>query len=256
MEEILHKVSEAWLQTNMSLFKHILDYEGKLNTFLDKAGGWIREQEECIWTMMFQITGDIGAPLCASLDVLLHLLETLPPFPANLSYQSQSPIICWFAPKAYAQPWLGLHSLNLPHTLSFNSRRNAEDVLKEAIIHSTGGGVAATARTDPSTSTSTAPTQISKDAETLPLCGLPSSSPSAVRSPSKCRHTKSPSPQRSQSGSSSSGKSLASGHRSRGSHSSSSSSSGLSLGSGSGSESQGGSPARSEASAGARSVHL
>ena len=249
MEEILNKASEAWLQTNASLFKHILDYEGKLKAFLDKTGGWIREQEERIWTTMFQITGDIGAPLCASLDVLLRLLEMLPSFPANLSYQSQSPIICGFAPEAYAQPWLGLHSLNLPHTPSFDSRRKAEDILKEAIIRSTGGGVATTARTDLSASTSTAPTQISRDAKTLPLHGLPSSSPSAICSPSKCRHAKSPSPLHSQSGSSS-GESLASGSRS-----SSSSSLGSSSGSGSGSESQGGSPARSEASAGTRSVH-
>ena len=178
MEEILSKVSKAWLETNMSLFKHVLDYESKLNMFLDKAGGWIREQEECIWTMMFQITGDIGAPLCASLDVLLHLLETLPSFPANLAYQSQSPIICGFAPEAYAQPWLGLHSLNLPHTLSFDSRRKAEDVLKEAIIRSTGGGAAALQLgADLSASTSTVPIQIPRDAETLLLGGLPSSSP-------------------------------------------------------------------------------
>ena len=98
MEEIINKVNEAWLQTNVSLFKHVLDYEGKLNDFLNKTGGWIREQEECIWTTMFQITGDIGAPLCASLDILLHLLETLPSFLANLTYQSNSPIICGFAP--------------------------------------------------------------------------------------------------------------------------------------------------------------
>ena len=84
---------------------------------------------------------------------------------------------------------------------------------------------------------------------------LPPSSPSVVRSPSKCKHAKSPSPQRSQSGASSSGESLASGRRSRGSRSSSLSSSESSSRSGSGSESQSGSPARSEASAGVRSVH-
>ena len=91
MEEILNKVSEVWLQTNASLFKHILDYEAKLDTFLGKTGGWIRAQEERIWMTMFQITGDTGAPLCASLDIMLHLLDTLPSFPANLSYQSNSP---------------------------------------------------------------------------------------------------------------------------------------------------------------------
>ena len=69
---------------------------------------------------MFQITGDIAAPLCASLDIVLRLLETLPSFPANLAYQSNSAIICGFVPKAYAQLWLGLHSLDLAHTLSLD----------------------------------------------------------------------------------------------------------------------------------------
>ena len=82
---------------NAALFKHILDYEAKLDAFLNKTGGWIREQEECIWTKMFEITGDSGAPLCTSLDIMLCLLDTLPSFLANLSYQSNSPIICGFA---------------------------------------------------------------------------------------------------------------------------------------------------------------
>ena len=202
MEEIIIAASKAWSLANASLFKHVLDYERKLNVFLDKTGGWIRRQEERIWTMIFQIAGETGAPLCATLDVLFCLLDTLPSFPPNLSYQSQSPVICRFAPEAYAQPWLGLHSLNLPHPPSFDSRRKAEDVLKEAIIHSTRGGVVTKMRVLPPASTSTAPAQVSKNAKTLPLHDLPSSSPSAVRSPSKHQHAKSPSPQRSQSGSS------------------------------------------------------
>ena len=151
-----------------------------MDAFLDKAGGWIRAQEECIWMTMFQITGDIGAPLCASLDIVLHLLETLPSFPANLTYQSNSPIICGFVPKAYAQPWLGLHSLDLAHTPPLDSHRKAKDILKEAILCSTGGSAAATVRTGLSTSTSTAPTQIGRDDEALPPEGLPSTSSSAV----------------------------------------------------------------------------
>ena len=214
MEEIINKASEAWLQTNASLFKHILDYEAKLNAFLDKAGGWIRAQEERIWMTMFQITGDIGVPLCASLDIVLHLLETLPSFPANITYQSNSPIICGFLPKAYAQPWLGLHSLGFAHVPHLDSRRKAKDVLKEAIILSTGSGTATIVRTGLSASTSTAPTQIERDAKALPLGGLPLTSSSTVCSPSKGRHAKSPSLQCLQSGSSSS-ESSASEHGSR-----------------------------------------
>ena len=96
-------------------------------------------------------------------------------------------------PKLMLSPGLGLHSLNLAHTPSLDSHGKVEDVLKEAIICSTGGGAAATARTGLSTSTSTAPTQIKRDAEALPLGGLPSTSSSTVCSPSKCRRTKSPS---------------------------------------------------------------
>ena len=138
MEEIISAANRAWSRANETLFDHVLDYERKLNVFLDKAGSWIYEQEqERIWTTVFQIVEDTGAPLCAFLDILLCLLDTLPSLPPNLSYQSQSPIICGFSPAAYAQPWLGLHSLNLPHAPSFDSGRKAEDVLKDAIICST-----------------------------------------------------------------------------------------------------------------------
>ena len=243
MGEILDKANGAWVETNAALFKHVLDYEAKLDAFLNKTGGWIREQEERIWRKMFEISGEAGAPLCTSLDIMLRLLDTLPSFPANLSYQSNSPTICGSAPEAYAQPWLGLHGVDLACFPSFDSHRKAMDVLREAIIQSTGGGAVSTMRAGPSASTSTAPSQVEKDAG-APL--LPSSS--AVCSPSKCRRAQSPSPQHSQSGSSS--EDLASERGSRGSHSSSSSSSGSSSGSGSGSGSHEGSPARSEASAG------
>ena len=242
-------MNEAWVETNVALFKHVLDYEAKLDAFLNKTGGWIREQEERIWTKMFEITGEARAPLCASLDIMLRLLDTLPLFLANLSYQSNSPTICGSAPEAYTQPWLGLHGINLACFPSFDSHRKARDVLREAIIQSTGSGVVSTARAGPSASTSTAPSQIEKDAG---ASLLPSSS--VVCSPSKCRHTQSPSLQHSQSGSSSD-EDLSSEHGSKGSHSSSSSSSGSSSESGSGSGSREGSPARSEPSVDMGSAH-
>ena len=254
MEEIVDAVNKAWSRANETLFNHVLDYEGKLNAFLDKVGGWIREQEEHVWTTVFQIVEDTGAPVCALLNILFCLLDTLPSLPPNPSYQSQSPLTCGFSPAAYAQPWLGLHNLNLPHTPSFDGGRKARDVLKDAIIRSSQGRPVSKARVIPAASTSTAPVHISKDAETIPSRGLPACSPPAVHSPSKRKCTRSPSPQRSQSGTSSSGSSV-SGRESRGSHSSSSSLLGSSSGSGSGSGSQSGSPARSEASVGARSVH-
>ena len=113
----------------------------------------------------------------------------------------------------------GFTAVDLTCLPSFENRKKAKDVLKEAIIQSTGGGTVSRASAGPSASTSTEPTQIEKDTNAPPL-----TSSSTVHSPSKCRHTKSPSPQRSQSDSSSNEES-ASGHESKSSHSSSSSSS-------------------------------
>ena len=109
---------------------------------------------------MHQITEDVGAPLSAGLTIVLCLLDTLPSFPADLAYHSTPPMITGFMPEVYAQwPWLGLHSLDLTHTLPPDSHRKAEDVLKEEFFHSTGGNTAAAVSTGQSASTFTAPEQ-------------------------------------------------------------------------------------------------
>ena len=46
MEEIVNAANKAWSRANEILFQHVIDYEGKLNAFLNKVGSWIREQEE------------------------------------------------------------------------------------------------------------------------------------------------------------------------------------------------------------------
>ena len=172
IEELINWMSNTWLQTNMSLFKHMLDYEWKLDAFLDRAGDWIRVQDHCIWMVMHRITEDIGAPLCAGLTIVFHLLDTLPSFPANLTYQSTSPMITGFVLEVYAQRlWLGLHSLDLAHTLPPDSCRKAEDVLKEAILHSTRGNTAAPVSMGPSASISTVPKWTERDADELPKGG-------------------------------------------------------------------------------------
>ena len=206
---------------------------------------------------MFQITGDTGAPLCASLDIMLHLLDTLPSFPANLSYQSNSPIICGFASEAYAQPWLGLHSLNLACTPSFDSPQEgqgcfeggyypeyrgwcslySEDRSVRLYLHST--------HTDQERCRSTPAGWSPPHFFLYSLLSIQTQMRQVPFS-ATC----------SQSDSTSSDEGLVSEHGSRGSHSSSSSSSGLGSGSGSGSWSHDGSPARSEASAGMRSSPL
>ena len=99
MEGLINEGSKAWLWTNTSLFKHVLDYEAKLDAFLDKAGGWIRAQEEHIWMMMFQITGDTGAPLSASLDIVLVSWKHSPPFWPTLHTRAIHPSSVGLHPK-------------------------------------------------------------------------------------------------------------------------------------------------------------
>ena len=213
-------MSRAWLETNVALFKHVLDYEAKLEKFLNKTRGWIREQEECIWTKMFEITGDAGTPLCTSLDIMLCLLDTLPSFPANLSYQSNLPIICGFAPEAYAQPWLGLHGMDLTCLPSFENCKKATGCFEGSYypeyrrwysLQSEGRSVCLYLHR-----THTDRERCQCTPAHFFLCGL--------LSIQMQMQAKSPSPQRSQSDTSSN-EGSASGQESKGSHSSSSSSS-------------------------------
>ena len=138
---------------------------------------------------MLWITKDLRAPLCAGLNIVLHLLDTLPSFPANLTYQSSSPIVTGFVPETYGQwPWLGLHSLDLAHILPPNSCRKVEDILKEAILRSTGGNAATTVSTGLSASTSTAPLLTGQDADELPWEGFPSTSSPTIHFPTKRKY--------------------------------------------------------------------
>ena len=108
MEEIVDVVNKAWSRANETLFDHVLDYERKLNTFLDKVGGWIREQEERIWTTVFQIVEDTGAPVCAFLDILFRLLDTLPSLPPNrLLPKSVTPHLAGSLPRRTHNPGWG-----------------------------------------------------------------------------------------------------------------------------------------------------
>ena len=109
------------VKKNTVLFKHVLDYEAKLEKFLNKTGGWIREQEECIWMKMFEITGDAGIPLCTSLDIMLCLLDTLPLFLANLSSRAIHPSYAVSRLKLMPSPGWGFmawiwHASNLSRT--------------------------------------------------------------------------------------------------------------------------------------------
>ena len=109
---------------------------------------------------------------------LIHCLRFLQIFPTKVNY----PSFAGSRPQPMHNLGWGLHSLNLPHTPSFNSSRKAEDVLKEAIIRSTRGRPVSKVRVIPPASTSTAPIQVSKNAKTLPLRGLPPSSLPAAHS--------------------------------------------------------------------------
>ena len=183
-----------------------------------------------------------------------------PSFPANLTYHSTPPMITGFMPEVYAQqPWLGLHSLDLTHTPPPDSHRKAVDVLKEEILHSTGGNVAAVVSTGQSASTSTVPKQTGQVADECPSEGIPPMSHAIspiAHSPTKCKHTRSPSLCHLQSSSSSSsGSGSRTGCASRWSSLSSSGSLGSGYRSDSSDRSWAGSPAWSQASRHEGSVH-
>ena len=240
---------------HVSLFKHVLDYEGKLNEFLDKAGGWIREQEECIWTIDVSNNG-------GHWSVIMCQPRYFVPSPGNTPLISSKPCI----PEPVSNHLrVRARSLCSPLVRASQLESSSHSVFwqpQEGRGHFEGGYHLQYRRQcsllqwgqvcplphpqHPHRSQEMPkhscwvvfPPVLSLQYALLPIADVPS-----------------PLLHNTCSLASSSNENLASEHRSRVSRSSSSSSSGLGSGSGSGSESQGGFPARSEASAGARSVH-
>ena len=132
IEDLHKKVCQAWLDTNSTLFWHVLEFETKFVEFLTEVEALLQVQQNHIWMVVHQTTEDVSASMSNSLVVALHLLNMLPTLLANFTFNTTAPLLTGFVPEVLAhQTWLALNSLHFMHTPPPHSNCIAMDVLKD-----------------------------------------------------------------------------------------------------------------------------
>ena len=136
VDHLCKKASEAWLETNSTLFHHTLEYETKLNEFVTESKNAIEALHDCIWTVVSRIMEDTGAPVSDGLGIAMYLVDMLP----TILIHSAAPMLTGFMLEVYASwPWLRTNIINLMHTPALHSNWMILDVLHEEIINNISG---------------------------------------------------------------------------------------------------------------------
>ena len=73
IERLQKEAGEAWLDTNLILFHHALEYQNKMSNFLTESGKAIEELHDRIWTVVLMVMEDAESlclMACESLCIL------------------------------------------------------------------------------------------------------------------------------------------------------------------------------------------
>ena len=93
-----------------------------------------------IWTVVFKVMEDAGAPMSNGLGITVCLVDMLPTILIHLAFHSTMPMLTGFTLEVYAgQPWLRMNIMNLMYMPPLQSKWMVLDVLCEKIINSLSG---------------------------------------------------------------------------------------------------------------------
>ena len=140
VDHLCKKAGNVWLETNSTLFQHVLEYEAKLNEFIAESENTIQMQQDHIWTVVTKVMEDASAPVSNGLGIAICLVNMLPSILTDLAFHTMVPMLTSFMPEMYAsKPWLKTNILDLMHTPPPHSDHMAMDVLRDKIIPNFGG---------------------------------------------------------------------------------------------------------------------
>ena len=134
------EAGEAWLDTNMILFHHTLEYQNKMSDFLTESSEAIETLHDHIWMVVLKVMEDAGKPMAGGLGIAMHLVDMLPTIPLHLSFQSAVPGLTGFTPEVYAAwPKSRMDILDFSHVPPPQSNQKAMHVLCEEIVKNACG---------------------------------------------------------------------------------------------------------------------
>ena len=140
IEHLREEAGKAWLDTNLILFHHALEYQNQMIDFLTERSEAIETLHDHIWTVVLKVMEDAGKPMADGLGIAMHLVDMLPTIPLHLSFQSVVPGLTGFAPEVYAAwPRSRMDLLDFSHVPPLQSDWKAMHVLCEEVVKNAHG---------------------------------------------------------------------------------------------------------------------
>ena len=89
----------TWLQTNLLLFHHTVEYQNNMTQLITRSQEAIRVLHECIWEVVHQVMESAGKSAADSLGIALHLVDMLLSIPLYLTFNTVTAKLPGFTPR-------------------------------------------------------------------------------------------------------------------------------------------------------------
>ena len=94
------RASETWLHINSSLFHHAIDHQQFMVRLIEGSQEAIQALHDCIWKVTSRVMGSVGRSAADSIGITLHLVGLLPTIPLQLAFNTITPELPGYTPRA------------------------------------------------------------------------------------------------------------------------------------------------------------
>ena len=96
--------SETWLHINTSLFRHAIDHQQFMVQLIERSQVDIQALHDRIWKVTSRIMGSAGRSATDGIGIALHLVGLLPTIPIQLAFNTITPELPGYTPRAMTWP--------------------------------------------------------------------------------------------------------------------------------------------------------
>ena len=94
------RASETWLHINTSLFRHAIDHQQFLVRLIERSQVDIQALHDRIWKVTSRVMGSAGRSAADGIGIALHLVGLLPTVPIQLAFNTITPELPGYTPRA------------------------------------------------------------------------------------------------------------------------------------------------------------
>ena len=94
------RASETWLRINSSLFRHAIDHQQFMVRLINRSQEAIQALHDRIWKVISQVMESTGRSAVDGIGIALHLVGLLPTIPLQLAFNTITPELPGYTPRA------------------------------------------------------------------------------------------------------------------------------------------------------------